>query len=298
MRNYIRRHHNLCSLIDLEHFQAFKATTYTLIALFEKGTHRDWFSYFVFNPQNLGKRYIADLSFDEVDINSYFYLADHVTLQSLKKIQTSRLPDYVQVKNGFATLADKVFIADKFPFDDFVIPTIKASTGKWYHAFFPYDANGKPYPRTQISNTPAVIDYLNKHKAALLKDTTEENNPNWYLYGRTQALKDVAVPKLAINTTVKDIKSLKVNFVPAGAGLYSGLYILSDVNFSIIEAILLNDEFINYISSLKKYKSGGYYTYNSKDLEVYLNHKIQQLIDNGKIHNPIFDQCGLFACCV
>ena len=69
--------------------------------------------------------------------------------------------------------------------------------------------------------------------------------------------------------------------VPAGSGVYSGLYVLSDLDFSIIESLLRTDKFINYISSLKKYKSGGYYTYNSRDLEAFLNYEIQNLIDNG-----------------
>lgn len=281
MRDYIRRKHNLVSLIDLEHFQAFKATTYTLISLFQKGVERDSFSYCVFDPDTSGKRHVENLTFDEIDINSCFYLSTHAALKSLRNMLTSSLPKYVSVKNGFATLADKVFIAGDFPFDDFVIPVIKASTGKWYRAFFPYDTDGKPCPKDHIFRNPAIAEYLIENKTALLKDSTEEANPNWYLFGRTQALKDVAVLKIAVNTTVKDVKSLKINMVPAGSGVYSGLYVLSDLDFSIIESLLRTDKFINYISSLKKYKSGGYYTYNSRDLEAFLNYEIQNLIDNG-----------------
>lgn len=296
MRDYIRRNHNLISLIDLEHYQAFKATTYTLISLFQKGVRRNTFTYNVFDPQILSKKFVENLSFDEIDINSYFYLSNHSTLESLKDILSTPLPKYVSVKNGFATLADKVFIADSFPFDDFVIPVIKASTGKWYYAFFPYDANGKPYSRDKIFNIVELATYLNLHKSDLLKEASEEDNPYWYLFGRTQALKDVATDKLSINTTIKDVKSLKINLVPTGAGLYSGLYILSEFDFDIIENLLRSDKFINYIASLKKYKSGGYYTYNSKDLEAFLNHEIQKLIENGDVQIPSTEQCGLFAC--
>lgn len=296
MRDYIRRNHNLISLIDLEHYQAFKATTYTLISLFQKGVRRNTFTYYVFDPQTLSKKFVENLSFGEIDINSYFYLSNHSTLESLKDILSTPLPKYVSVKNGFATLADKIFIADSFPFDDFVIPVIKASTGKWYYAFFPYDYNGKPYSRDKIFNIVELATYLNHHKSDLLKDTSEENNPYWYLFGRTQALKDVSTDKLSINTTIKDVKSLKINFVPAGTGLYSGLYILSEFDFDIIENLLRSDKFINYIASLKKYKSGGYYTYNSKDLEAFLNYEIQKLIENGNVQIPSTEKCGLFAC--
>lgn len=296
MRDYIRRHHNLVSLIDLGHFQAFKATTYTVISLFQKGVRRKTFSYNVFDPKTSGKTLIENLTFSEIDINSCFYLSNHTTLESLRNILSTPLPKYVSAKNGFATLADKVFIADSFPFEDFVIPVIKASTGKWYRAFFPYDNNGKPYSRDRIFNNPEIARYLEAKKSDLLKGTPEEDNPCWYLYGRTQALKDVASDKLSINTTVKDVKSLKINKVPAGSGLYSGLYILTDIDFAVVERILRSDKFISYISSLKKYKSGGYYTYNSKDLESFLNYEIQKLIDNGNIQIPSSQQCGLFAC--
>lgn len=295
MRDYIRRNHNLISLIDLEHFQAFKATTYTLIALFEKSVRRDCFSYNVFDPASLGKKHIADLSFSEIDINSYFYLSTHETLETLKVVLSANLPKYVSAKNGFATLADKVFISENFPFSEYVIPTIKASTGKWYKAFFPYDSNGKPISKDKIFNNPDIALYLSSNKSNLLKDSSEENNPYWYLFGRTQALKDVAVDKLSINTTIKDIKSLKINRVPAGSGLYSGLYILSDFDFDIIINLLRSNKFIQYISSLKKYKSGGYFTYNSKDLEAFLNYELQKLIDNGNVQIPSTEQCGLFA---
>ena len=105
----------------------------------------------------------------------------------------------------------------------------------------------------------------------------------WYLYGRTQALKDVNSHKIAINTTIKGTDSIKLNNVPAGCGVYSGLYILSDIPYDIISDIIISDDFIKYIASLKKYKSGGYYTFSSKDLETYLNYKISQLISNEKL---------------
>lgn len=285
MRDYIRHNHNLAALIDLEHFQAFKATTYTLISLFVNGRRRERFAYNVFDPTTMGKRHVEDLTFAEIDINSYFYLADHSTLTNLRRILTATLPRYVTAKNGFATLADDVFISSEFPFNEYVIPTIKASTGKWYKAFFPYDNIGKPVARERIFGHADIANYLADNKKKLLKTSSEANSPQWYLFGRTQALKDVYADKLAVNTTIKDIKSLKVNLVPSGSGLYSGLYILSEhgISFDTIRHLILSDHFISYIASLKKYKSGGYYTYNSKDLEAYLNYSIQQLVDNGTV---------------
>ena len=50
--------------------------------------------------------------------------------------------------------------------------------------------------------------------------------------------------------------------------------------FEVIERAIKSEEFINYISALKHYKSGGYYNYSSKELEQYLNYKISQYKNN------------------
>lgn len=119
-----------------------------------------------------------------------------------------------------------------------------------------------------------MAHYLNENKRALLKEQTEAKKTDWYLYGRSQALKDVYSPRIAINTLIRDIPSVKLNEMAPGTGIYSGLYILGSVDIDTVRSILLTDDFIAYISLLKKYKSSGYYTFNSKDLELYLNHQL------------------------
>ena len=68
-----------------------------------------------------------------------------------------------------------------------------------------------------------------------------------------------------------------LRIVPPGSGLYSGLYILpqTGITFEMIESIICSEDYVHYISLLKNYKNGGYYTFNSKDLEVYINYEIQ-----------------------
>lgn len=296
LRNYILICRNLLSVIDLGHFQAFKATTYTMISLFQKGISNKYFAFCEFNPKTLGKSFICNINFDKVSINGYFYLADNNTLANLKRILTSHPKKYVSVKNGFATLADKVFIASEFPFSKYLIPVLKASTGRWYKAFFPYDEKGKPLSKDVIFSDMDVALYLENNREELLKKRSECQNPNWFLFGRTQALKDVCTDKIGINTTIKDIKSIKLNAVSSGAGVYSGLYILSDAPFKVISKIILSNDFIKYVASLKKYKSGGYYTFNSKDLELYLNFKISQLINYGEVSIQPINKHGVLEC--
>ena len=274
LRNYILQEHNLVKLIDLEHYQAFDAMTYTMISLFEKGEPHEEFIYCTY----IGEQHIVTakecLRIEETIIRDVLYLADRQTLSMLRDIFLQPHEQVVQVKNGFATLADKVFIQSAFPFLEYTIPVLKASTGKWYRAFYPYDTNGKPLSKQELFAIPIVRTYLEHHKADLLKGRTEENCPDWYLYGRTQALKDVWVNKYAINTLLLDSHSIKLENVPKGAGLYSGLYILTDVEEQTLRDVLYSDDFLQYIRTLRHNKSGGYYTFSSKELEQYMNYKL------------------------
>ena len=277
MRKYIMMYRNLIGLIDLGHYQAFEnATTYTMIALFDLArTNNSSIEYYTYSEDIHEKKYVDTFTYEQMSIGNNFYVASQKDLAMLREIKTSQTHRFVQVKNGFATLADNVFIKN-VPFHALTIPILKASTGKWHQGFFPYDKKGKPLSKEEIFSHPEIAEYLEKNKAALLKNRTEEQKPDWYLYGRTQALKDVYSKKYSINSIIKDVKTIKLIDVPVGSGLYSGLYILTEVPFDILESAIKSNEFINYLAMLKNYKSGGYYTYSSKDLEQYLNYKISQ----------------------
>ena len=279
MRRYLSGHANLIGIIDLEHYQPFAATTYTLIALMDRQGSHSHVDYCVYDETAHDKRHVDSIALKDMCIGDAFYIADSGSLASLNDILTSHSKPYVKVKNGFAPLSDKVFISDELPFSEFTIPVIKASTGKWSRCFFPYDKAGKPLPKEQIFGVKAVAQYLEAHKRALLKGKTEAESPCWYLYGRTQALKDVNVSKLAISTIIKDKQSIKLNIAGAGTGVYSGLYVVSDTPVDEIRQLIISDDFVNYVMTLKEYKSGGYYTFNSRALETYLNYRITEKHD-------------------
>ena len=280
MRDYIRENGCLCGIVDLGHYQPFDATAYTAIALLCLGGRKE-FDYWVYDGEHQ-MRHVARLAYDEAFFSSALYLGDKKSLKMHRRIVQSVVPQYVKVKNGFATLADGVFISDDFAFTDFVIPVLKASTGKWRKCFFPYDKNGRPIPKETLFRKADVKMFLQEHKDELLKGRDDPDREDWYLFGRTQALRDVAVEKFAINTCIKDVASIKLNRVPAGAGLYSGLYILTDVEERVLREVLLSEAFVDYVAELKKYKSGGYYTFSSRDLEQYLNFALHSCLSGEK----------------
>lgn len=294
MRGYILAKKTLCTLVDLEHYQPFVgATTYTMISYFDKVHTDEIVNYYQYDEQRHKPQHQQKLHLEDISIEGKFYLATKQELQTLKQIRSTTTHKWCVVKNGFATLADSVFIGD-LPFTEYTIPILKASTGKWSRAFFPYDKNGKPLSKDILFRNGAIQIYMEAQKATLLKGEAETTKPEWYLYGRTQALKDVYTDKIAVNTIIKDVDSIRLESVPAGSGIYSGLYMLTNVPFSILEKLIKSDDFIRYVHSLRCYKSGGYYTFNSKDLEKYINFQIENYADTP--HLIPLDQSGISEC--
>lgn len=284
LRQYIHTHQNLSGVLDLEHFQPFEATTYTFISRFSKSKKNSQIDYYTFDGEKLKAKFQEKLSYSDIQIGKNFFFSKKTHLSLLNNIKTTYGYPYVSVKNGFATLADKVFIGD-FDFTEGTIDILKASTGKWSKCIYPYDKNGKPLPLKDFMNNTEAYDHLLSHQDKLSKSRDIEDDKFWYLFGRTQALKDVSKVKYAINTLIKDKGSIKLECVPQGAGIYSGLYILTDIEFETIKQLVYSEDFINYVKLLKNYKSGGYYTFASKDLEQYLNYKLSEKYGQSRISN-------------
>lgn len=274
LRHYIRTSRCLKGVIDLEHFQPFTATAYTLIVRLVKGGHFDEFDYYRYDGPHRTYTLVARLPFSCAFIGPNLYLSTPSALTTFASMVQGVSHRYIQVKNGFATLADKVFIRPDFPFSHMVIPVVKASTGQWARAFFPYNQQGRPYTRADIFADARVARYLEANKSLLLKGRSETDEPEWFLYGRTQAIRDVGIYKIAVSSLVRDVASIKLCEAPAGSGVYGGLYIVGCSDFGLIRTIVQSEDFVNYAALLKKYKSGGYYTYSSRELEIFINWKL------------------------
>ena len=282
-RKWLKETNSLSQIVQLGDKKIFdEATTFTNITVIDKAKSDNLFRY-SFDINDIPSDGDLNLSF----IDDKFYIGNDYTLELLKEItDNSSTYNKIKVKNGFATLNDKLFIMNvdcgifhKWDiFKENLISIWKASKNKITTAIYPYDENGKPLKYEDINeNTRYALEIASK---ALEVDTINEN---WYLYGRYQGIKDMPKYRIGINTIIcDDITSIKVKLLEPYVGIYSGLYIVCEddeyfieENYKKIYDILVNFEFINYIKSLGKYKNGGYYTFSSKDLENYLNYKIK-----------------------
>ena len=258
----------LTKVVNFKHTQLFEnITTYSSILLLDKSNISRNIHYYESNFINW-----VNLSYDNFVINdSWYFHKSSEKLKMLKDIITNSNPRKYIVKNGVATLCDKVLIGNNIPDSKYTIDIIKGSTLKESKTLFLYNDKFLPISFDDIPKN--IKNYLLENEMQL-KNRDLENKDIWWTYGRTQGIKDKNFVKLCINTTIKNLKTIKTKIINSGMLVYSGLYInISDKNeIKRIQNLINNQNFIDYISILGKYKSGGYYTFSTKDLSNYLNY--------------------------
>ena len=280
MRDYIIENRNLEYVEDYGHYQLFEnATTYVAITRFGK-VKTDTVKHIRMERTQDDDGFwqcVTDIPFDDMNIGGKFYFGAENQLSQMREIvEYAGKKDQekmFQVKNGFATLADDVFIDKRRQIvlwvlqavrPQNIIPVIKSSTGKQEWCFYPYKKDGKLMAEEEMD--PFVLETLSENREKLENRATTEP---WYAFGRTQAINDTCKKKWAIKSIIKTQDDLKPVEAPAGTGVYGGLYILTEHPEGL--ETLETQDFMNYVKMLGKYKSGGYYTFSSKELENYLN---------------------------
>lgn len=275
MRNYFLDYNLLESVCNLKHFQPFNATAYTSIITLNKTKKNRLVTYYEYDSKTYEPIFVDKLAENDYSINGLFYFSSKDSLNLLKKILYNTKQSDVFIKNGYATLADKVFIGN-FDFDSkHIIPVIKISRGTKGKIIFPYDENCKLITEADLAKDKKLYEYLLSKKSLLLNRNSEKSNTYWFAFGRSQAINDTYKDKLTINSLIRTSKDLKLINAKSGVGVYSGLYATSNsIDINTIKKALLDEEFEIYVSLLGKYKSGGYYTFSSKDVKCYLDYKI------------------------
>lgn len=167
------------------------------------------------------------------------------------KIRTKISLSYSSLQNGLATLADNIFIKDKFDNleQECIRPIIKASTGEIKECIFP------PPIEEELQKYPKTYEYLLNHKEKLQKRSIS-GNTKWFQFGRFQGLANINNEKLVIATTMP-ITGIKYVRVGPEYLVYSGLYATAE-NLDKLEAELKNDNVLDYLIENGKPMRGGY----------------------------------------
>lgn len=103
MRNYIIKHKNLISLIDLGHYQPFDgAITYTIIALFDNQKTYGYIDYYVYSEESKSKVYVDTIPYEDMLFDGKFYIGTCKELSLLRLIKNTKLPcNHAKVKKRF-----------------------------------------------------------------------------------------------------------------------------------------------------------------------------------------------------
>ena len=173
MRNYIIENRNLEYVEDYGHYQLFEnATTYVAITRFGKDKTDTVKHVRMERTQDDDGFWqgVTDIPFDDMNICGKFYFGTQNQLKQMREIvkyaeKNKRREKPFQVKNGFATLADDVFIDRNKPIVSQVyhsvhpwniIPVIKSSTGKWAWCYYPYRKDGRLMTEEEMDPSPSV----------------------------------------------------------------------------------------------------------------------------------------------
>ena len=169
---------------------------------------------------------------------------------------------YTSLQNGLATLADKIFIKDKFEGleSECIRPIIKASTGEIKECIFP------PATEEELKKYPNTYNYLLSNKEAL-ENRSITGNTKWFQFGRSQGLANIDNEKLVISTTMPNDEIRYIRVGPEFL-VYSGLYATSD-NLDKLEQELKSIDLLDYLVENGKPMRGGYTQITSTLLKNY-----------------------------
>lgn len=169
---------------------------------------------------------------------------------------------YTSLQNGLATLADKIFIKDKFEGleSECIRPIIKASTGEIKECIFP------PATEEELKKYPNTYNYLLSNKEAL-ENRSITGNTKWFQFGRSQGLANINNEKLVISTTMPNDEIRYIRVGPEFL-VYSGLYATSD-NLDKLEQELKSIDLLDYLVENGKPMRGGYTQITSTLLKNY-----------------------------
>lgn len=279
-RDFLIESKKIYTIKDNKSLKLFdKATTFTCITFIDNAKDNDGIVYSY--PDKNGKYITKVTGIDDMVIDGKFYInepSDNKTIRDVITYKVQNNGEAFYVKNALCTLKDKLFILDNLDSiktkSPYLKTAVKASTGNIVKMIYPYNKNGKPISFEQFDKP--IQNYLIDKANSLHIDT--EKSKDWFLYGRTQAIKDTYKPRVYCNVMVRDKEDIKCGMLSPGTCVYSGLYIYSDIYndleelYDKIKEALSHDLFTKYIRIAGKPKNGNYYTYSSKDIEQYLNY--------------------------
>ncbi|MDO4879086.1 MAG: Eco57I restriction-modification methylase domain-containing protein [Neisseria sp.] len=280
-RRFLQQQGKLAALYDLKSHKVFDGySAYTAISVFDQAHAQPDFVY-----KELVSGGFCELNricFDSLDNKKWVFSSEENSrfLAQMRERPHSTMRDFFHVQYGFATLRDKIFIANAKCMGkglcEFNGETVEAAVlrpivkGSRYQGrpedmeavLFPYHlVNGRytAYGETELRQRfPLAYAYLLKHREELQKRDSDKH-AQWFEFGRSQGLQTSHREKIVVSTLVNGC----VQFfrLPANVLVYSGIFITQKTpqsDWRIAEQALASPEFLQYARLTGKDMSGGY----------------------------------------
>lgn len=251
LRKYLFDNHFIQEIIDFKDKTVFnEASVYCCITIFTKTKKNN----LIYNDT----------------VISYFDIKKNYSLFNPMENSTNKIKDTLKsvckIKNGIATLRDKIYIHNEKLFDE---PCWKRITNGNLEKYiiYPYE-NGKIIEESTFKNdNPNTYEYLTKQKDELEKrDKGKKKYPAWYAFGRSQSIQFSNKKCIYIPCFINPSNIEKKIFVKEGM-LHQSCLCIEPINENdiqkIIKSIIKNVEFINNNSSKR---SGGWISLSSRVL--------------------------------
>lgn len=290
-RKFLTENNLIEKIIDFKSNQVFdNVSTYTCITLLAKTRKESFFDYIY---SNLEKNiFTAKINAATCGIKSWSFndLENEVLIKKFSS-RKNKLESFCNIQYGFATLRDNIFIAAQTKKLDrkymlfngekvekqSLKKIVKASTYKgkknYSYVLFPYlKINNKLLPMAEAfiqKEYPFAYAYLLKNKEELLKRDMEAGAKEWFQFGRSQGLANMAKPKLIVSPLING--KIKVFLVKGNIYTYSGIFITAKNLASLkeVEKLLRSKDFRKYIALTSKEFRGGYININTKQIKNY-----------------------------
>ena len=194
LRKYLIENKLIKEIIDFKSEKVFEnVSTYTCITIFTKEPK----DYLIYNGEKI--------FYNEISKKEYNIFIKENTDKNIKT-----LDDICSIRNGIATLRDKIYIHKEQIFNE---PCWKKITNgeKYSWCIFPYDKDAKLIEENKFKlDNPLSYEFLEKNKIELSKrDRGKKTYPNWFAYGRTQALTISKNDKVMYVSTLSDPENIK-----------------------------------------------------------------------------------------
>lgn len=246
LRKYLFNNTYIKEIIDFKDKKVFDGVSvYCCITIFTKIKKEN----LIYNGENI--------KYSDI-IKNYSLFNSNISNHTLK--------DICNIRNGIATLRDKIYIHNNKLFDEKCWKEITTGHLNKY-IIYPYE-NEKIINEDKFKNeNPLTYQYLLKHKEELSKrDNGNKNYPIWYAYGRTQSIK--YIDKLCIYLPCFiDPKFIEKNIYINKNILHCSCLCIEpndNINIDIIIKLIIDN--IQFISNNSSKRSAGWINISSRIL--------------------------------